>query len=98
MKACEKRPVSPDQIRKAVDEIEIELQRRGVKQVTSREIGEMVMAKLLDLDDVAYIRFASVYQEFDDARRFAEALAALQRQKRRRSPHPKRRRKASPKR
>lgn len=81
IKACEKRPVSPEQIRKAVDEIELELQRRGVRQVTSREIGDMVMAKLMEIDDVAYIRFASVYQEFDDARRFAELLASLQRQR-----------------
>lgn len=81
MKACEKRPVSPEQIRKAVDEIEWELQRRGVRQITSREIGDIVMAKLLEIDDVAYIRFASVYQEFDDARRFAELLASLQRKK-----------------
>lgn len=81
MKACEKRPVTPEQIRKAADEIEWELHRRGVRQITSREIGEMVMAKLLELDDVAYIRFASVYQEFDDAHRFAELLSSLQRQK-----------------
>ncbi|MCS7191661.1 MAG: transcriptional regulator NrdR [Armatimonadetes bacterium] len=81
MKACEKRPVAPEQIKKAVDDIEWELQRRGGRQVTSREIGDMVMAKLLEIDDVAYIRFASVYQEFDDARRFAELLASLQRQR-----------------
>ncbi|MFZ8852349.1 transcriptional regulator NrdR [Fervidibacter sp.] len=81
MKACEKRPVSPEQIKRAVDEIEWELQRRGARQITSREIGEMVMSKLLEIDDVAYIRFASVYQEFDDARRFAELLASLQKQK-----------------
>ncbi len=81
MKACEKRPVPPEKIREAANEIEWELQRRGVRQITSREIGEMVMRKLLELDDVAYIRFASVYQEFDDARRFAELLATLQRQK-----------------
>lgn len=81
MKACEKRPVSPEQIKRAVDEIEWELQRRGVRQITSREIGDMVMSKLLEIDDVAYIRFASVYQEFDDARRFAELLASLQKQK-----------------
>jgi transcriptional repressor NrdR len=84
MKACEKRPVSPEQIKRAVDEIEWELQRRGARQITSREIGEMVMSKLLEIDDVAYIRFASVYQEFDDARRFAELLASLQKQKGRR--------------
>jgi transcriptional repressor NrdR len=81
MKACEKRLVSPEQIKRAVDEIEWELQRRGARQITSREIGEMVMSKLLEIDDVAYIRFASVYQEFDDARRFAELLASLQKQK-----------------
>lgn len=81
MKACEKRPVSPEQIKKAVDEIEWEIQRRGVRQITSREIGEMVMDKLLEIDDVAYIRFASVYQEFDDARRFAELLSSLQKKK-----------------
>jgi transcriptional repressor NrdR len=95
MKACEKRPVTPEQIRRAAEEIEWALQSRGTRQVTSREIGEMVMAKLLELDDVAYIRFASVYQEFDDARRFAEALAALQKQKRqvrRRTPAKKGRR------
>lgn len=77
MKACEKRPIPYEAIQKAAAEIEEELRRRGVKEVTSREIGRRVMDKLLRLDDVAYIRFASVYQEFDDARKFAEALARL---------------------
>lgn len=77
MKACEKRPVPYEAIRQAAAEIEEEFRRKGVREVTSKEVGRRVMDKLLALDDVAYIRFASVYQEFDDARRFAEALAKL---------------------
>jgi len=83
MKACEKRPIPYEAIQKAAAEIEEELRRRGLKEVTSREIGRRVMDKLLKLDDVAYIRFASVYQEFDDAHRFAEALAKLNKLRRR---------------
>ncbi|MCS7254443.1 MAG: transcriptional regulator NrdR [Armatimonadota bacterium] len=85
MKACEKRPISYEAIQKAAAEIEEELRKRGVREVTSREIGRRVMDKLLKLDDVAYIRFASVYQEFDDAHKFAEALAKLNRLRRRRN-------------
>ena len=82
IKACEKRPIPLERISQAASSIEEELRRRSVREVTSKEVGQFVMDKLLELDDVAYIRFASVYQEFDDARKFAEALAALNRKRR----------------
>lgn len=65
IKACEKRPVSRDQIEKSVDKVEEYLKRRG-GEVRSKLIGECVMKALKKLDKVAYIRFASVYKEFKD--------------------------------
>ncbi|HLQ62588.1 MAG TPA: transcriptional regulator NrdR [Candidatus Acidoferrales bacterium] len=65
-KATEKRDISPERLRAIVDEIEADLRRSGRAEIPSREIGEMVMERLRDLDEVAYIRFASVYREFMD--------------------------------
>jgi transcriptional repressor NrdR len=65
-KACEKRPISSEQIERIVDEIEHELRQRGEVEIPSRDIGELAITKLRDLDEVAYIRFASVYREFMD--------------------------------
>src|SRR5919199_3143303 len=65
-KATEKRDISPERLNGIVDQIEAELRRSGRVEIPSQEIGEMVMEKLKDLDEVAYIRFASVYREFMD--------------------------------
>lgn len=65
-KATEKREISPERLNAIVEEIEVELRRSGRVEIPSVEIGEMVMEKLKDLDEVAYIRFASVYREFMD--------------------------------
>lgn len=71
MKACEKRPVNAQQI---ADEIESELQNSLRQEVTSGDIGEMVIRKLKEADDVAYVRFASVYREFRDIESFINEL------------------------
>ncbi|MFA5857306.1 MAG: transcriptional regulator NrdR [Candidatus Pacearchaeota archaeon] len=73
MKACEKRSVSIEKIEKVVEEIEEKLRKRG-KEVKSEIIGKMVMNRLKKLDDIAYIRFASVYMDFKDLQDFKEAL------------------------
>ena len=77
LRACEKRPISLEQIEKAASEIEQEFLASGVKEVKGSEIGEAVMDKLKELDEVAYIRFASVYREFADLRSFEAALKQL---------------------
>ena len=74
MKACEKRPVSMHIIDKAVQEIEKQIYNRLDTEITSKEIGEMVMEQLRKVDDVAYVRFASVYKQFKDASTFFEYL------------------------
>ena len=65
-KATEKRDISPERLNGIVDQIEADLRRSGRVEIPSQEIGEMVMERLRDLDEVAYIRFASVYREFMD--------------------------------
>ena len=77
MRACEKRPVSVDVIEKAIDEIEAELQNSLDRDVTSVKIGEYVMDKLKDIDEVAYVRFASVYRQFKDINTFMSELKKL---------------------
>ena len=78
MKACEKRPVNAEEI---VNEIENELQNSLSNEVTTKEIGEMVMDKLKQRDEVAYVRFASVYREFKDLDTFIKELSSLRRKK-----------------
>ena len=75
LKACQKRPVSAEEI---VNEIEAELQNSLSNDVTTKEIGEMVMNKLKQRDEVAYVRFASVYREFKDIETVLAALKQLQ--------------------
>ena len=75
LKACQKRPVNPEEI---ANEIENELQNSLTTEVTTREIGELVMEKLKKRDDVAYVRFASVYREFKDLNTFLDELKQLQ--------------------
>ena len=77
LRACHKRPVSVNQIKKAVDEIEAVIYDREEKEVSSQEIGELVMEKVHALDPVAYVRFASVYREFKDVETFMEELRKL---------------------
>ena len=74
MKACQKRPVNAEAL---VAEIESELQNSLTLEVSSRQLGEMVMQKLKDRDDVAYVRFASVYREFKDLDTFLAELREL---------------------
>jgi len=77
IKACEKRPVPMETIENIVDEIEKTLYNSMEKEVTSKAIGEMVMNRLKDVDDVAYVRFASVYRQFTDINSFIEELKNL---------------------
>ncbi|NNG46488.1 MAG: transcriptional repressor NrdR [Deltaproteobacteria bacterium] len=77
MKACEKRPVSYAAIAQVVDALEGEFQASGEKEVSSEQIGERVMAELLTMDDVAYVRFASVYRQFKDISQFVEEIKTL---------------------
>ena len=73
-KACEKRPVSVAQLEQLISELERKLQEMGEKEVTSSAIGEIVMAQLPGLDEVAYVRFASVYRSFRDIAEFMDEL------------------------
>ncbi|NCO36814.1 MAG: transcriptional regulator NrdR [Armatimonadetes bacterium CG2_30_59_28] len=78
VKACEKRPIGLERIEQAVEQIETTLRNEEPSsEVSSSRVGQKVMEHLLRMDDVAYIRFASVHKEFDDAKKFAEVLAAL---------------------
>ena len=70
IKACEKRPVSMDQIDAVVDDVERKVQRETDREIKSTKIGNLVMEKLYDLDEVAYVRFASVYRRFKDVSHF----------------------------
>lgn len=72
--ACNKRPISHDQLDELVDEIKRELESRGEHEVSSHDIGELVMNRLKGLDDVAYVRFASVYRKFKDKTEFFNEL------------------------
>ena len=76
-KACEKRPISVVEMEDVVKNIEAKLLELGHKEVSSGTIGEMVIERLHELDQVAYVRFASVYREFSDVREFMDALRSL---------------------
>ena len=77
VKACEKRPVPVDEIERVADEIEQELQGKLDREISTVEIGEMVMKRLKEVDEVAYVRFASVYRQFKDINTFMEELTKL---------------------
>ena len=78
LKACKKRKVKRELLEKAINEIEIELYKQNRKEINSSLIGELVMEKLKSIDDVAYIRFASVYREFKDSNSFVEVCEKLE--------------------
>lgn len=77
LRACEKRPVSIEMIEKAIDDIEVKLQNSLDREVSSIRIGEYAMDALKKLDEVAYVRFASVYREFKDINTFMDELQKL---------------------
>ena len=77
VRACEKRPVPIDTLEKIVDEIESEIQNSLDREITSVKIGELVMDKLKNIDEVAYVRFASVYRQFKDITTFMDELNKL---------------------
>ena len=76
-KACEKRPVATEQLEQIVERLERDLAREFEKEVNAQEIGERLMRELHDLDEVAYVRFASVYRSFKDVTQFMEELKGL---------------------
>lgn len=77
-KAVEKRPVSMEQIEQALTKIKSTLRATGEREISSKMIGNLMMDQLIDLDKVAYIRFASVYRAFEDVSEFGEAIAKLE--------------------
>lgn len=83
-KACEKRPISMPTIEAAADRIEKRIQELGETEVEARAVGEEVMKELSQLDQVAYVRFASVYREFKDIDQFMDEIKALAQQRRER--------------
>ncbi len=76
-KACEKRPISTQQISLVVDEIEQDLKQRFEKEVSSMDIGNAIVDKLRNLDEVAYVRFASVYRQFKDISEFQKEVEKI---------------------
>lgn len=77
IKACEKRPVPLHKLEEMVREIEVKLMNSMDREIKAREIGELVMESLKELDEVAYVRFASVYRQFKDIQTFMEELELL---------------------
>ena len=77
LRACEKRPVSLETLEKAIDEIESQLQNSLEREVTSVTVGEMALEKLRQIDEIAYVRFASVYRDFKDIGSFLEEVNNL---------------------
>ena len=77
LRSCHKRPVSVDQIEECIDNIENKIFTFEVKEIESKKIGEIVMDEIKNLDQVAYVRFASVYREFKDANTFMDELKEL---------------------
>ena len=75
--ACAKRPISPEQIGDLIDSIETELRNASKSEIGSKELGDMALVRLAKLDDVAYVRFARVYKDFQNVEEFAAALEGL---------------------
>lgn len=78
LRSVEKRPVSMDQIEMSITQIKSTLRATGEREINSQMIGNLMMDQLVDLDKVAYIRFASVYRAFEDVSEFGDAIAKLQ--------------------
>jgi transcriptional repressor NrdR len=80
-KACEKRPISVEVIENLVSDLERELQETGEREINSKVIGEKLISKLYEIDEVAYVRFASVYRSFKDVNQFMDELKELLKEK-----------------
>ena len=80
-KACEKTPLNSDKLETVIDEIEIRLQQLNTKEISSSDIGEIVLDHLKEISEVAYIRFASVYRQFDGINDFVSTLETFKRTK-----------------
>ena len=87
--ACEKRPVSAEALEEAADAIEMHFRNQPSREVYSRDIGELVIEALRELDQVAFVRFASVYWQFEDVLQFRELVDALSKRQRSRARNPK---------
>ena len=81
IRSCEKRPIALEQLETVVNEVEAEIRALGENEVSSIVIGEFVMDKLSKIDDVAYIRFASVYRQFSDRKTFLDELKNMEKKK-----------------
>ena len=79
IKACEKRPVTAEQVNGAIDRIEKQIYNTLLQEISSKEVGELVMRELKSIDEVAYVRFASVYRDFRDVTTFVEFIGDLER-------------------
>lgn len=77
LRACHKRPIPTEKITELVDSVETEIFNKELREISSSEIGEMVMDRLKDLEAVAYVRFASVYREFKDVNTFMDELKKI---------------------
>ncbi len=77
IRSCEKRPIAVERLERAADEIEMALNHLNQKEVSSAYIGDLVMSQLKKIDKVAYVRFASVYREFEDVEKFYDELESL---------------------
>ncbi len=82
LRACEKRPVSMSNLAQLVDEVEGRLSESSEREISTTEVGELLMERLKTMDKVAYVRFASVYRDFQDVAAFFEELESLMKQKR----------------
>lgn len=81
LRACEKRPVSLNELEKLVDDVEKTVYNSLEQEITSKKIGEIVMSKLKDIDEVSYVRFASVYRQFKDINTFMDELNKILKEK-----------------
>ncbi len=77
IKACEKRPVSMERMEEIATQVERSMQKKSDREISASKIGELIMDKLKQLDDVAYVRFASVYRQFKDVGQFVEELKGI---------------------
>jgi len=89
LRACEKTGLEPARLEAVVDEIELELQQRSGREVTSGEIGELVLHHLSEMSEVAYVRFASVYRQFQGISDFVATLEGLDKRNSGRLPKPR---------
>jgi transcriptional repressor NrdR len=81
LRACEKRPVALRQLEEAADAVEAAISRKDEREIPSEEIGQILMQHLRELDQVAYVRFASVYRRFEDVEQFLDELEKLRRER-----------------